>query len=83
MDIVMPLFKDLILNNGMCKNKNIYRKIANDVPQQENLNDCGVFLCKFIQYLINEKKFDFDSTDVAYFRLLIGVEIILGRSLSE
>ena len=45
-------------------------------PQQENNNDCGVFICKFIEYISFGKAFDFNHKDMDYFRVLIGIQLI-------
>jgi len=49
------------------------------IPLQKGINDCGVFLCQYIKYLVANKKMNFDHQDMTYFRVLIGIEIITGK----
>jgi Ulp1 family protease len=57
-------------------------KILN-VPQQNNLSDCGVFLCKYMEYITREESFNFTYNDIEYFRILITAELINGKLLTE
>ncbi len=36
----------------------------NDIPQQENVSDCGVFVCMFCEYIVNGCKLNFKQDDV-------------------
>ncbi|WP_419241160.1 Ulp1 family isopeptidase [Cardinium endosymbiont of Nabis limbatus] len=47
-----------------------------DIPQQGNGYDCGVFLCKFADYLAQNRKIEFTQSDMPYFRQRIGIEIL-------
>ena len=51
-------------------------------PTQGNNNDCGVFVCKFIEYISSKKSFDFYQEDMDYFRVLIGIQLIKGELLT-
>lgn len=53
-----------------------------DCPKQRNGVDCGVFLCKYMDYLSREEPMNFTQDDMSYFRVLIGVEIINGKLLT-
>lgn len=55
-------------------------KIA-DTPTQYNYADCGVFLCKFMDYISREESLTFDQEDITYFRILIGAELLKGEML--
>ncbi len=35
-----------------------------DIPQQENVSDCGVFVCMFCEYILNGCKLNFKQDDV-------------------
>lgn len=37
-------------------------------PQQKNLYDCGVFICKYVEYLSMDRRFDFTQEDMNKFR---------------
>ena len=37
-------------------------------PQQDNGNDCGVFCCTLMDYILQDKEWDFDATHTAYLR---------------
>ena len=47
----------------------------NDIPKQMNDWDCGVFMLEFIKYSILDKKFDFGTSDMMFFRETIKKEI--------
>lgn len=47
-----------------------------DVPQQNNSSDCGVFVCKFIEYVSQDREFNFTCADMPRFRREIAVELI-------
>jgi len=42
--------------------------IEKDIPEQLNGCDCGVFTCKYAEYISQDKPFDFDQGDMPYFR---------------
>jgi hypothetical protein len=46
-----------------------------DVPQQDNGNDCGVFMCKFADYLSGNLELRFDAGDMPYFRDRMALEL--------
>ena len=35
-----------------------------DIPQQENVSDCGVFVCMFCDYILNGCKLNFKQADI-------------------
>jgi sentrin-specific protease 1 len=48
-----------------------------DVPQQMNGSDCGMFACKFAEYLSRGKlTFSFNQTHMPYFRRRMILEIL-------
>lgn len=51
-------------------------------PQQDNLNDGGVFVCKFMDYLSREEPITFSNEDIEYFRISIGIELVKGKLFS-
>ena len=54
-----------------------------EVISQNNLDDCGVYLCKFMDYLTRGHiELDFSEEDIIYFRVQIGIELIKGKLLN-
>lgn len=53
-----------------------------NIPQQQNLNDCGVFVCTFAEYLAANRKFNFTQKDIDYFRKKITYEILHSKLLN-
>ncbi|TRY74067.1 hypothetical protein TCAL_02205 [Tigriopus californicus] len=49
-----------------------------DIPQQMNGSDCGMFACKFAEYLSRNSKITFDQQDMPYFRKRMIYEIVSG-----
>ncbi|NXF69759.1 SENP2 protease, partial [Ciccaba nigrolineata] len=47
-----------------------------EIPQQENGSDCGVFMCKYADYISRDKPLTFTQNDMAYFRKKMVWEII-------
>ena len=48
---------------------------STNCPQQDNINDCGVFLLKVAHYRSLELQFNFDKRNMPYFRALITLEL--------
>lgn len=51
------------------------------IPQQMNGSDCGMFACKFAEYLSRRARIIFDQEHMPYFRRRMVYEIINGRLL--
>jgi Ulp1 family protease len=64
---------NLLINDIAFKNWKIYLA---KTPKQNNNDDCGVFLCKFIEYIYLMKSFDFSQDDLKYFRYQIAEKLI-------
>jgi len=45
------------------------------IPQQMNENDCGVFACKFAEYICRAADISFTQEDIPYFRHKMVYEI--------
>ena len=83
-NITILIDKYLIDYNDFLVHSNLnwtYNFMKN-IPSQNNGSDCGVFVCQFMNYISKNKEFDFTQDDINYFRVLMGVELILGRLLS-
>lgn len=54
---------------------------AIDVPMQENSDDCGVFLCKYADFLCRGwNRFTFSQRHMNYFRSRIAHELLMGSA---
>lgn len=49
---------------------------VDDVPQQQNGSDCGVFTCKFAEYLSRDADLTFVQENMNYYRERMVYEII-------
>uniref|UniRef100_A0A803XK66 Ubiquitin-like protease family profile domain-containing protein n=1 Tax=Meleagris gallopavo TaxID=9103 RepID=A0A803XK66_MELGA len=47
-----------------------------EIPQQSNGSDCGVFMCKYADYVCRDKPITFTERDMPYFRKRMVWEII-------
>lgn len=51
------------------------QKNAKNIPQQKNGSDCGMFVCKFAEYLSRKAEFTFSHSNMPYFRKQMMYEI--------
>ncbi|NXL34111.1 SENP2 protease, partial [Glaucidium brasilianum] len=49
---------------------------AHEIPQQDNGSDCGVFMCKYADYISRDKPIIFTQDNMPYFRRKMVWEII-------
>jgi Ulp1 family protease len=42
--------------------------VPGNIPLQDNAKDCGVFVCKYADYLNDRLSLTFSCTDMLYFR---------------
>ena len=49
-----------------------------DTPQQDNSNDCGVFVCAFIDLLMQDEELRFTPRDIAIYRRRLAFFILSG-----
>ncbi|XP_062462573.1 sentrin-specific protease 2 isoform X1 [Pezoporus occidentalis] len=49
---------------------------SHEIPQQLNGSDCGVFMCKYADYISRDKPITFTQNDMPYFRKKMVWEII-------
>jgi len=50
--------------------------VAKQIPQQMNGSDCGMFTCKFAEYLSRRARITFSQQDMPYFRRRMVYEIV-------
>jgi Ulp1 family protease len=50
-----------------------------DVPQQTNSDDCGMFLCKFADFIARGARLNFSSRHMNYFRARMAHELLMKR----
>ena len=55
--------------------------IVKDIPQQMNSSDCGVFTCKYADYLVRRKPITFTQEHMPYFRRRMVYEILTKQLL--
>jgi len=55
--------------------------IAKEIPQQMNGSDCGMFTCKFAEYISRRARFTFGQRDMPYFRQRMIYEIVKNQLL--
>ncbi|XP_046651654.1 sentrin-specific protease 1-like isoform X3 [Daphnia pulicaria] len=53
-----------------------------DIPQQMNGSDCGMFTCKYAEYLSRKAKITFAQKDMPYFRKRMVYEIITQKLIN-
>lgn len=80
-------FFDLVVNyfyeSNILMRKTDWSLVNDECPQQDGNDDCGVFVCKFMEYLSRNQMLNFKQEDIKYFRILIGVELIKGELLTN
>lgn len=54
-------------------------KIVNNIPNQTNYNDCGVYILKFAEYICSKRKIDFDESSIPLFKAEISKSLISGE----
>lgn len=52
-----------------------------DIPQQMNGSDCGMFSCTFAEFISRDARITFTQEDMPYLRKKMVVEIMLGELL--
>ena len=58
------------------------RSMSGEIPQQNNSSDCGVFCCKFADYVARGLlKFNFEAKDMQTMRRSICYEILVGQKV--
>jgi sentrin-specific protease 1 len=50
-----------------------------NVPQQRNSDDCGVFMCKFADFLARGAEINFTAAHMNYFRARMAHELMMKR----
>lgn len=50
-----------------------------NIPRQDNGNDCGVFSCIFAEVISRNKQINFTQENIPYFRDRMIVEILEGK----
>ncbi|XP_017336876.1 sentrin-specific protease 2 isoform X1 [Ictalurus punctatus] len=56
---------------------------ATEVPQQKNGSDCGVFVCKYADYIARGRPFTFRQCHMPYFRKVMIWEILNQKLLQQ
>lgn len=59
----------------------IFIYLFKDIPKQANSNDCGVFVCQYVEYLSRNAPIDFTQLDVPALRKKMAYEIYTHKLL--
>lgn len=54
----------------------LHSKTRSEIPQQMNGSDCGMFTCKYADYITRDKKITFTQRNMPYFRKRMVWEIV-------
>lgn len=54
----------------------LHSKTRNEIPQQMNGSDCGMFTCKYADYITKDKPITFTQKHMPYFRKRMVWEIV-------
>ena len=57
--------------------------LQNEIPGQEKMSDCGVFLCMYVLYLSEARPWDFTYRDVPKLRLMMVRDIVTTSNLQR
>ena len=49
-----------------------------DLPRQSNGSDCGMFCCKYADFISKDVEIDFDKDHMPYFRARMAHELLVG-----
>ena len=52
---------------------------ADEIPQQDNPDDCGVFMCKYIEFLSENRPLNFSACDIPRVRYRMMLSLASGR----
>jgi len=52
------------------------------IPQQQNKSDCGMFACKYAEYLSRDSKFTFAQEHIEHYRKRMIYELVKSDLLS-
>ena len=67
---------------GILDTKGYKTKIMKNIPQQMNGSDCGMFVCKFADYITRDAAFAFKQEDMPYFRKRMVWEIVQDKLMN-
>ena len=56
-----------------------YVRLTNVPRQRKGSGDCGIFMCKFIEYVMLGRKWDFNATHAQFFRIKMALDLFEGR----
>lgn len=70
------LLDEYLDKKGTPFEEKIKKIVADYIPQQQNGYDCGVFACKFANFISQDLDFTFDQRHMSYFRKRMSIEIL-------
>uniref|UniRef100_A0A8C5P8K0 SUMO specific peptidase 1 n=1 Tax=Leptobrachium leishanense TaxID=445787 RepID=A0A8C5P8K0_9ANUR len=82
--LLQYLKQESLDKKGTCFDTNgwtLYSKNSEEIPQQMNGSDCGMFACKYADYITKDKQISFTQRHMPYFRKRMVWEILHQRLL--
>ncbi|KAF8404452.1 hypothetical protein HHK36_009337 [Tetracentron sinense] len=79
-EAIPPLFHMHVDLNAL-EGKEWEVKTFAEVPKQENVRDCRVFMLKFVDFSCSDLPLQFSQKDVTFFRKRMAFEVMMGRAL--
>lgn len=59
-------------------------RTANKIPRQKNTTDCGIFICKYAEYISQDiENMDFTQQQISDIRKQMKIEIASGKLLEH
>ncbi len=77
---ILNLFKNIHKKNDQTDDIN-WTISTVSCPKQENTNDCGVFVLRYMENISQNTQFNFSQEDMEYLRVVIGIELVKGELL--
>ena len=68
---------DTAFNSPLSNGEMLKSQLKQNIPEQKNGIDCGVFLCEYAENLAPKSKFQFTQQDTEFIRECIKTEISL------
>jgi hypothetical protein len=81
-NFVKPRSRQSFTSENSAEDNDQWKMAFPHTPKQTNGSDCGVFVCKYMDYLSRKEPFSFTPEDMPYFRMLIAVELTQNEILT-
>lgn len=87
-DVVLNTLEDYLRQESLDKKRIPFdstgwvKENMQNIPQQENGSDCGVFSCMFAEFVSRDRPILFTQDNMSYFRMRMVHEICAGKLLA-